>query len=234
MYGAVLFDMDGVVVDTELSVARFWQDLARSEGGGALTREDLDRHVYGRHADHTLRELFPQIPPDRYPDVYRRLRINDEHLRYTPVRGALEVLRGLHAAGMPLALVTGAQHWKAAAVLRQLGLDDVFRVQVRAEDVTAGKPDPGCYLLAAERLGVPISRCLVFEDALSGVTSAVRAGASCVALAPPERERTMLDAGAVAVVRHLGEVELASSPPSLVVGSGRRLLLSAPTPAPPG
>lgn len=205
MYQAVLFDMDGVVVDTEQSVADFWQALASSEGY-SLTADDLDRHVYGCPATHTLRELFPQIAPGRYGEVFDRLRHNQENLRYTAIPGVTRLLRELYRSHVPLALVTGAQHWKVTAVLRQLELDDIFRVVVHADDVAAGKPDPACYLLAAERLTVDITRCLVFEDAVSGVVSAVTAGAGCVALAPEKRAGQVSQAGAMRTVRDFHDV----------------------------
>jgi HAD superfamily hydrolase (TIGR01509 family) len=205
MYQAVLFDMDGVVVDTEQSVADFWQDLASSEGY-SLTEDDLDRHVYGCSAVHTLRELFPQISPDRYGGVFDRLQRNQESLRYTAIPGVRQLFRALHRCHVPLALVTGAQYWKVTAVLRQLEFDEIFHVVVHADDVAAGKPDPACYLLAAERLAVDIAGCLVFEDAVSGVMSAVAAGASCVALAPEKRAEQVSRAGAMAIVRDLREV----------------------------
>ncbi|MFD0476631.1 HAD family hydrolase [Nonomuraea thailandensis] len=64
MYQAVLFDMDGVIADTERSVTEFWQRLA-ADLGYLLRAEDLERHVYGHRADHTLRVLFPEVPPAR-------------------------------------------------------------------------------------------------------------------------------------------------------------------------
>ncbi|MFC4117850.1 HAD family hydrolase [Nonomuraea zeae] len=199
MYEAVLFDMDGVVADTEQSVTEFWQRLA-GDLGYLLGAEDLERHVYGHRADHTLRVLFPEIPASRHDEIYRQLRENQESLVYTAIPGVLSLLGALSQAGVPLALVTGAQDWKAAEVLRQLGLPAAFDVVICADDVPYGKPDPAGYLLAAERLSVGIGRCLVFEDAVSGVVSAVAAGAACVALATSRRAAQVLDAGATAVV----------------------------------
>ncbi|MEU8247748.1 HAD family phosphatase [Nonomuraea sp. NPDC048916] len=200
MYEAVLFDMDGVVVDTEHSVTEFWQRLARSEGF-SIAPDDLERHVYGHRADHTLRELFPSVSPDRYGEVYRRLRENQESLRYTAIPGVLRLLAELSDARVPVALVTGAQDWKAAEVLGQLDLAETFDVLICADDVALGKPHPACYLLAADRLSAAIGDCLVFEDAISGVTSAVTAGAACVALAPPHRAAQVIEAGASTVER---------------------------------
>ncbi|WBB78673.1 HAD family phosphatase [Micromonospora sp. WMMD882] len=198
-YEAVLFDMDGVVVDTERTVAAFWQALA-ADHGFVISDDDLDEHVFGRHAEHTLRALFPAVADTGHPQIYERLRINDQTLRYAEIPGATRLIGELRAAGVPVALVTGAQEWKAVAVLDQLGLTDSFDVQIRADDIPVGKPDPACYRLAAEKLGVDIGRCLVFEDAFSGVTAAVSAGATCVAIGPRRREARLVATGALTVV----------------------------------
>ncbi|WP_422771235.1 HAD family hydrolase [Plantactinospora sp. WMMC1484] len=198
-FQAVLFDMDGVVVDTEKTVTAFWQALA-AEFGFVISDDDLDDHVFGRHAEHTLRVLFPAISTAQQPPIYDRLRVNDQTLRYAEIPGAIRLIDDLRAAGVPTALVTGAQDWKAVAVLDQLGLADHFDVQVRADDIPVGKPDPACYRLAAQRLGVDIRRCLVFEDAFSGVTAAVAAGATCVALGPQRRADRLRTTGAHTVV----------------------------------
>ncbi|HEY4457229.1 MAG TPA: HAD family phosphatase [Pseudonocardiaceae bacterium] len=204
-YRAVLFDMDGVVVDTEAQVAAFWRGLA-AEHGFALTGAELERHVFGRSADHTLRTLFACIPPHRHPEVYQRMQVNDQTRQYTPIARVVPLLRELHAAGVPTALVTGAQPTKAAAVLDALDLAGVFGTVVHAEDVAAGKPDRACYRLAAHRLDVAASQCVVFEDAVSGVSAATAAGATCVALTTPERRAGVLAAGAAATITDFREV----------------------------
>lgn len=217
-FRAVLFDMDGVVVDTERPVRAFWQELARSEGV-VLSAADLDRHVYGRQAQHTLDTLFPSIGADRCAQVYAKLRESEELARYCEVSGAVELLHRLAGSGVPLALVTGAQRWKVAAVLHQLQLDDVFAAVVGAEDVFPGKPDPGCYLLAARSLGVDIEQCVVFEDAVSGVRAAVAAGAACVAVAAPGREEAAYAAGALSTVPDLTGVTFSLPERVLCVGA---------------
>src|SRR5216683_7993123 len=216
-FHAALFDMDGVVVDTEKSVARFWQQLAHLERS-SLSAGELQRDVYGRQAHHTLQMLFSHISADRYHEIYARLEANDRGLRYSGIAGATDLLSQLSKCAVPLALVTGAQHWKVAEVLSQLQLNEIFDVRIQAEDVELGKPDPSCYLLAAQRLGVDIDRCVVFEDAISGVTSAVRAGASCVALAPAHGADQMLAAGAMAVVRDLRDVTISEDYRALLIG----------------
>jgi HAD superfamily hydrolase (TIGR01509 family) len=196
MYDAVLFDMDGVVVDTAGSVSDFWHQLASSHGI-TLSAENMRRHVFGRTADHTLRTLFPGIPADVYAQIYGMLRAYELELTYSAVPGVTSLLHELHDRGIPTALVTGAKSWKVKEVLQQLALTEAFGACVIADDVAAGKPDPRCYLLAAERLRVPARRCIVFEDAPSGITAAVEAGACCVAIASEHDAPELLAHGAV-------------------------------------
>lgn len=217
-FDAVLFDMDGVVVDTERTVSEFWLELARAEGT-SLTPADLEEHVFGRPAAHTLSALFPMIPESRYRNVYEKLEADNRNLRYTEIPGASTLLHGLKGNRIPMALVTGAQHWKVTEVISQLKLAAVFDTTVGAEDIAAGKPDPQCYLLAAARLGARTDRCLVFEDAISGIAAAVAAGAACVALAPERRRKQALNAGAVAVVADLREVRFSAGTGQMRVGS---------------
>jgi HAD superfamily hydrolase (TIGR01509 family) len=199
VHEALLFDMDGVVVDTAASIAEFWRDLAGSEGI-TLSDADLDRDVHGRPADHTLGTLFPHLSRDRYPEVYERMRANQEALVYAEVPGVSSLLGQLTAARVPVALVTGAEKFKVVAVLEQLGLAETFDAVIGAEDVDAGKPHPGCYLAAARLLDADIHRCVVFEDAVSGVTAGVAAGARCVGVAPAHRAERLRGAGAAPVV----------------------------------
>ena len=99
-----------------------------------------------------------------------------------PLAGAVELVRLIGAAGVPLALVTSAGRRYAEQTLTELGVRPLFSVVVTAEDVTVGKPDPQGYRAAARGLGVPPAACVVFEDAPAGVAAAKAAGMYCVAV----------------------------------------------------
>jgi HAD superfamily hydrolase (TIGR01509 family) len=232
MHHAVLFDMDGVLVDTDRAVAEFWQGEA-ALAGVFLTAPALDSHVYGRPAEHTLHELFPWLPPERHHEVYDRMRENDQSQRYTAITGVLDLIDDLVAGGIPVALVTGAEDTKVVAVVNQLGLDDAFDARVCAGDVAKGKPDPACYRLAAERLDVDIRQCLVFEDAVSGVTSALAAGATCVALAPERDRARLLELGVACTVPDFTSVCFSRPKRMLHVGSDGEFPLTRPRTAVP-
>lgn len=210
MYSAILFDMDGVVADTKGFVTRFWQELA-SARGFMLTEEQLEGHVYGRTAEHTIQTLFPMVTPPEWARIRRVLRDYEVSLTYVEVAGATSLLRSLTRHGVPLALVTGAEPWKVDAVLAQLGLVDTFVARVHAGDVRLGKPDPSSYLLAASRVGAAPERCVVFEDAVTGIEAAVRARTTCVAVGPLDSAPELLGAGAVVVIDNFLDVEVEAS-----------------------
>lgn len=178
-YEAVLFDMDGVVIDTHAEVTRFWQRLADSNGV-TITPNDFTQYIYGRKAAYTLKELFPQITPAQWQQALADLEAEEAVAQYTPIPGVLNLLASLRTAGIPVALVTSAEPPKVHVVLQQLGLATTFAARVTAHDVGQGKPHPDCYLLGAQRLGLPPQRCIVFEDSLSGAQAAISAGATCV------------------------------------------------------
>jgi HAD superfamily hydrolase (TIGR01509 family) len=178
-FQAVLFDMDGVVVDTGRSVVEFWEAVA-AEQGVILTEDDYARHIHGVPAVGTLRALFPGIPPDQDDAFAERVARYERGLKYVEIAGVGRLLRSLKEAGVRTALVTSGTSWKVAEVVRQLHLGGMLDGVVTAADVERGKPDPACYLAAAAKLEVAPTGCLVFEDSVSGVRSALAAGSKCV------------------------------------------------------
>lgn len=178
-FEAVLFDMDGVVIDTHTEVTRFWNRLAeRSQI--TLTEADFVQYIYGRKAVHTLEHLFPAMTPELWRQALDELAAEEAVQQYVAIPGVIPLLRALQQAGIPTALVTSAEPPKVQTVLSQLGLEDAFAAQVTAHDVEQGKPHPACYLLGAQRLGKLPERCIVFEDSLSGAEAAIKAGATCI------------------------------------------------------
>lgn len=197
VFEAVLFDMDGVVIDTQRSVTAFWLACA-AEQGITLTAGDFEDHIFGVPVSHTLRVLFPGLAPDAA--FRKRVHDYERGLTYSAVAGLTEFLSFLKGVGIPTALVTSGEEWKVEEMTRQLGIAGVFNSIVTATDVRWGKPHPECYTLAARQLDVPSSRCLVFEDSLSGVKAAVAAGALCIGVQSGRLAQRLLDSGAWGVV----------------------------------
>jgi HAD superfamily hydrolase (TIGR01509 family) len=208
VFSAILFDMDGVLVDSE--PMHFRTTNAVLERRGAR----LDAAAYEGLKGLTEQALFERLVrelrlPDR-PETLVRERL-DASLRamaagvLLPTDGALECLLRLHAEGYRLALVSSAARAQVSLVVEKLGIHRVLHTRVASEDAAQGKPAPDLYLEAARRLAVAPDDCLVVEDAVLGVVAAREAGMVAVALvAGPEDEH--LRAGALACLRSLREL----------------------------
>ncbi len=195
-FAALLFDMDGVIIDTRPYVTAFWRRLA-AQHGVSLSEADFQRDIYGCPMTYTLDLFFPQLDPQA---VSHRLDEYELNLAYTEIPGATAFLKACRQVGIPTALVTSANRLKVGVVLKQLGLEDLFTTRVTVEDIRRGKPYPDCYALAAQRLGLPPEQCVVFEDAVSGIKAGAAAGASCIGVLPPEEAAALREAGAWHVV----------------------------------
>jgi HAD superfamily hydrolase (TIGR01509 family) len=222
MFRAVLFDMDGVVIDTEREVTAFWTALA-DRHGIPLTDEIFDRHILGSPSTYTLQHVFPGLSEAEQQSVHQDLERSETQQIYTPVKGVVELLRALAEHGVPTALVTSGMRWKVEAVVEQLGLAGLFTVQVVGSDITYGKPDPECYRLAARRLDVPPDQCIVFEDSINGMKAAVAAGTCGVGVRPAGRSAALVETGARYIIPDFSAVRVENG------GDGLLLRLDAET-----
>jgi sugar-phosphatase len=179
---AILFDMDGVLVDSTAAVARAWRKWALEHH---LEPEPVIAGAHGRRTPETIAEFAPWLDAE---EEARRIE-NAEALDLDGVEvipGALELLRSL--PGGQWGVVTSATRPMATARLRDAGFV-APRVLVSADDVVHGKPHPEPYLKGAEGLGIAPEQCLVFEDSPAGIRAARAAGMRVIALRttfPPE------------------------------------------------
>jgi len=181
---AVLFDMDGTLVDSEKLWDIALQELAESYGG---TLSDAARRaITGTSMAESMRIVHDDLgQPERDPAASaawidaRILELFRSGLRWRP--GAMALLRAVRAAGIPTALVTSSGRPLVEVALETLGRDS-FDAVVCGDEVAAPKPDPEPYLTAARLLRVPIERCVAIEDSRTGVASALAAGAAVLAV----------------------------------------------------
>lgn len=173
---AVLFDMDGTLVDSTPAVVRVWSRFADSFG---LSIDQIMAESHGVRMIETVRRHAPDGTD--IDDVVRDLSHFELHDRdgITAVPGAAALLSALPPERV--ALVTSASRELAVARMAAAGLE-LPAVLVTAEDVQRGKPSPECYRLAAERLGVDPATCVVFEDADAGIRAGLAAGATVVVI----------------------------------------------------
>jgi len=217
---AVIFDMDGVLVDSYHAHFKSWQAVAAEEGlaiseadfasqFGRTSREIIA--AYWGHGSYTDRppiggaflcptEWAAELD-DRKEACFRRILEAD----FPVMPGAPDLLRSLDEAGFALAVGSSGPPANIELVLSRLGNRSLFRAMVTGMDVTRGKPDPQVFLIAAKRLDVPPRRCAVVEDAPPGVQAANAAGMASVGLISTGRTRESL-AQADLVVGSLAEL----------------------------
>jgi HAD superfamily hydrolase (TIGR01509 family) len=204
-YQAVLFDMDGVVVDNMPLHRAIWREFAESHG---VTPTDAElRALDGRRAVDIIAALFGEGKPEAEVAAMSKAREALYHGRLATatleaVPGVVAYLEALGALGVPRVLATSAVPVNVEAVMERLGVRKYFEAIVTAVDVTQGKPNPEIYLTAAARVGAVPARCLVVEDALPGVMAGKAAGATCLGLMTSEGEDALRRAGADLVAPH--------------------------------
>ena len=204
----VIFDMDGVLVDSYAAHFESWKRLGR-ELGFSMSEEQFVAS-FGRTSREVIRETWPHLASSdervrqidaRKEELFREIIAAD----FPAMDGAAELIDALAAAAFKLAVGSSGPPENVNLVLEKLARRDRFTAVVTGRDVTRGKPDPQVFQIAAERLGLPTARCLVVEDAPAGITAAKRAGAKCLGLVSTGREPAAL-AAADRVVRSLREV----------------------------
>jgi len=199
---AVVFDMDGVLVDSGAHHREAWIRMLGELGVAAPP--GFWRQTIGRPSAEAVPLLLGE--PIAPAEARRLARRKQEHYQTLAARGPRAVpgvaafVETLHVLEIPLAVATSARRSDALELLGPLGLLERFRVIVTVEDVARGKPDPEVYLLAARGLGVPADACLVFEDAIVGVQAALRAGMRAVGVATAYEPADLLAAGAERVI----------------------------------
>jgi sugar-phosphatase len=176
---AVLFDMDGTLVDSDAAVERAWTVWAGEYG---VPVADVLAIAHGSPAESTVDRMRPDLPADqRAAAAARQLELQYDDLSdVVATPGAVEVLGVLEHLGLPWAVVTSADNRLAKVRLATAGIEPPVLVTV--DDITRGKPDPEGYLHAADLLGVLPLRCLVVEDAEVGLAAGHAAGALTAAL----------------------------------------------------
>ncbi len=182
---AVIFDMDGVIIDSnpfhKISLRQFCEKY-----GFHLSDEELINKIYGRTNKEWIANLFGALSPEELSiygeekeSLFRQVFKND----IKALSGLPEFLKVLKQKNIPIAIGTSAPRSNVDFVLAYTGLGEYFSAILDESDVVHGKPNPEIYLKVAAKLGFDPNRCVVFEDSLSGVESARRAGTKVVGVA---------------------------------------------------
>lgn len=185
----VLFDMDGVILDSEKLYTRFWQEAGRSLGYPMTREHALGMRALNRDAaEEKLKGYFgPHVDYARMKA--RRIELMDAYVArhgIEPKEGIRELLSFLKEQGLPCAICTASPLERIRDYLTPLGLFDQFDALCTVYQVPKGKPEPDIYLFGAASLGVPPENCLALEDSAAGIQSAHRAG--CMAVMVPDQD----------------------------------------------
>ncbi len=180
----VIFDMDGVLIDSYVAHLRTWQDCCRRHGRECTAEQFLAG--FGRTSREVIRDTWDNPPDDEAiaafdeekEQMYRDLIAVD----FPHMPGAADLIRGLAAAGIPMAIGSSGPPKNVAAAIEQLGARELIRTVITGADVVRGKPHPDVFLKAAAGMGLASERCIVLEDAPVGIEAALAAGSKCLGI----------------------------------------------------
>ena len=207
-YGA-LFDLDGVLIDSETRYTEFWREIDRIYPTGIANYAIAIKGT-------TLPEIMKHYSDEAAKaDILRRIHDFQETMTYSLYDGVVDFLCELRSRGIPAAINTSSDARKMELLFSQLaGFRDYFDAVIDASMIQRSKPDPQGYLIAAEALGCDPANCFVFEDSLQGLKAGRASGATVIGIAttyPAERLEGMADEiyGAVAEIdiSHLLELK---------------------------
>jgi len=182
---ALLFDLDGVLIDSSACIERHWRAWAREHG---LDTASIMAVAHGKRTVETMRLIAPELDCETEAERFTSLELADTD-GVLMVDAASRLLNGLPREAW--AIVTSARADLARARLKQAGLP-IPLVLVGAGDVKAGKPAPEAYLVGAARMGIPPERCVVVEDSPSGIEAGKRAGMRVIAVATTHAKSSLV------------------------------------------
>lgn len=198
MLAAILFDLDGTLVDTDPAHFCTWQTLLREDCAFDIDLDYYHRYFNGRTNAEIIGDILPHLAAAERQQLAdkKEARFRAAADRLQPVAGLLTFLNGIRAAGLKVATVTNAPRANAEFLLAALQLTSAFDTVVLAEEAAAGKPDPAPYQLALSRLGLSPETAIAFEDSPSGVRAAVAAGIITIGITTTRSPADLQAAGA--------------------------------------
>jgi HAD superfamily hydrolase (TIGR01509 family) len=206
---AIVFDMDGVIIDSHPAHRKAWRLFLRTLGK-QVSEEELAFILDGHKRNDILRHFLGDLPEaellgygELKDDYFRRA-----SLSVKPLRGVLRFMQQLRSEGILLGLATSASPSRTFSTLERMNVRHYFSAVITAADVTHGKPDPAVYRLACDRLNVDSGTVLAFEDAVSGIQAAREAGLKCAGVARSPRAEELLLAGAEFVIENFAGLSL--------------------------
>src|SRR6266852_1554773 len=209
MLEGVIFDLDGVIVDSHPAHKKAWRTFFHSIGK-QVSDDDLAFVLEGRKREDILRHFLGDLSEEqvKHYGAAKEALFRDSVQELKTIYGLNGFLDQLIHAEIPIALASSASRHRAEYMLEALGLRPLFKAVITGDDVVKGKPDPALFVLAAQGLAVHAANALVCEDAVAGVQAAKSAGMRCLAIASNGRGPVLSKAGADMVIPNFTSLKL--------------------------
>jgi HAD superfamily hydrolase (TIGR01509 family) len=206
---ALLFDLDGTLVDTDTIHLSAWQEILGPHGF-ELDADEYRRRISGRLNNAIVADYFPKLgeADARRVAARKEAAFREAARRLEPIAGLVDLLARARASGLELALVTNAPAPNVQHMLDILQLADVFDIVVLGDQLPRGKPDPLPYAHALQQLEVPADAAFAFEDSISGVRSAKAAGLRVAGITTTQPAEALAEAGADPIIADFTDPEL--------------------------
>src|ERR1700704_1461239 len=201
MLAGVIFDFDGVIVDSHPAHLLAWKSLLRSVGKDASDAE-FDFVREGAKREEILQRFLGELTPEQikaYGEQKERM-FQSLAGQVKLIDGIIDFLAEAEVAGLPMAVASSGNRMRVERMLESFNLRNRFHTIVTGGDVIKSKPDPALFYLAARGLQVEPTQIVVCEDAVSGVLAAKAAGMKCMAIAANGRQSMLKEAGADLVI----------------------------------
>lgn len=185
---AFLFDLDGVLINTEPQYVIFWREIAVKYNLGIPNFEYI---IKGNTTQNILKNYFSHLSLSEQQQIENSLQEFNLKMIIEPIPGALEFIRELKRNKIKIGLVTSSDDRKLEYVFSKIPLFSSFDTLISADRVNEGKPDPMCYLMAAQDLKIAPVDCFVFEDSYNGLEAGNNAGMSVIGLSTTNTEENI-------------------------------------------
>ncbi|MBW4683990.1 MAG: HAD-IA family hydrolase [Komarekiella atlantica HA4396-MV6] len=209
MLAAILFDLDGTIVNTDPIHYQAWREMLLSYSL-EIDETFYKSRISGRLNPEIVKDILPQLSPaegqifaDEKEALFRELA---PHLK--PLSGFSELLAWTDAHQLKRALVTNAPRLNAKFMLEVLGIQEAFDTVVLADDCIAGKPDPAPYQVALSKLGIEAEEAIALEDSPSGIRAAVGAGIRTIGIASTHDPQVLQEVGAFMAIPDFTDLQL--------------------------
>lgn len=205
---AVIFDMDGVIVDSE--PLHILADQVAFDAFRIPVPDEEYPHFTGVPAAVVIENMIAKYAPHQVATAevlhFKNEWFRKEVHQLKPIEGAIEFVKSLKKQSIPFALATSSSRWYQQYIFERFGLSGLFKGVVTIEDVTHGKPHPAPFLLAAQHLSEPPAACVVIEDSVSGLQGAVAAGCKALGFTSSHSAEMLHAAGADGTADSFSEI----------------------------